>query len=73
MRIQYDPEADAIYIEIQHLEPGTAECGELSPEITADYGPNGRLAGIEILDASYVFVSDELKRVVFEIAPSATQ
>ena len=69
MKIRYDTEADAMYIEIHPLEPGTAECRELSDEIVADYGPDGKLAGIEILDASHLFSADELKRIVFEVAP----
>ena len=54
MKIRYDAEADAMYLELRPLEPGTAECRELTPEINADYGPDGKLAGLEILDASVV-------------------
>ncbi len=58
MKIRYDAEVDALYIEIRALEPGTAECRELTPDITADYGPDGKLAGLEILDASEVLGED---------------
>ena len=58
MKIRYDAEVDALYIEIRPLEPGTAECRELTPDITADYGPDGKLAGLEILDASEVLGED---------------
>ena len=71
MRITYDSEADALYIELRSLAPGTAECRELSDELTADYGPDGRLAGIEILDASVVLGS-ELQRLVLEVSPVLT-
>ena len=54
MKISYDGEADALYIEFRSLEPGSAECRELTDEIVADYGPDGKLAGIEVLDASVV-------------------
>jgi uncharacterized protein YuzE len=67
MKIRYDAEGDAIYIEIRVLEPGTAECRELTPDITADYGPDGKLAGLEILDASQVFGGDA-HQVVLELA-----
>ena len=70
MKIRYDTEADAMYIEIHPLEPGTAECRELSDEIVADYGPDGKLAGIEILDASQVFSSEELKQIIVEVSPA---
>ena len=70
MKIRYDAEVDAIYLEFRPLEPGTAECRELSPDVTADYGPDGKLAGLEILDASQVF-GDQVGSVVLELAPVA--
>jgi uncharacterized protein YuzE len=68
MKIRYDAEVDALYIEIRVLEPGTAECRELAPDITADYGPDGKLAGLEILDASHV-LGEDAQKVVLELAP----
>ncbi len=68
MKISYNAEVDAIYIELRLLEAGTAECRELTPDITADYGPDGRLAGLEILDASQV-LGEICHRVVLELAP----
>ena len=40
---------------------------ELSQDITADYGPDGKLAGLEILDASQLF-GDHVGKVVLELA-----
>lgn len=71
MRIYYDAEVDALYLEFRSLEPGTAEARPLSNDIIADYGPDGRLAGLEILDASQVLGQVE-GRIVFEIAPALT-
>ena len=71
MKISYDAEVDALYIELRPLEPGTAECRELTPDINADYGPDGKLAGLEILDASEVF-GEEAHKVVLELAPVAS-
>jgi uncharacterized protein YuzE len=68
MRIRYDAEVDALYIELRPLAPGTAECRELTPDITADYDPDGRIAGLEILDASAV-LGDQAGKVVLELAP----
>ena len=70
MKIRYDAEVDALYLEFRSLEPGTAECRELTPDITADYGPDGKLAGLEILDASQV-LGDQTGKVVFELSPLA--
>ncbi|MFN3466559.1 MAG: DUF2283 domain-containing protein [Candidatus Brocadiales bacterium] len=72
MKIQYDAEVDALYIEFHPLTPGTAENRPLSEEVTANYGPDGRLAGLEILDASVV-LGEDLKKLVFEVSPALRQ
>ncbi len=72
MKIQYDAEVDALYIEFHPLAPGTAENRPLSEEVTANYGPDGRLAGLEILDASVV-LGEDLKKLVFEVSPALRQ
>lgn len=71
MKIRYDAEVDAIYIELRPLAAGTAECRELTPDINADYGPDGRIAGLEILDASQV-LGEDAHKVVLELAPVAS-
>ncbi|MCS7178936.1 MAG: DUF2283 domain-containing protein [Anaerolineae bacterium] len=48
MRVTYDPEVDALYI--RFLET-TVTTKHLAEGIAADYDAEGRLAGIEILDA----------------------
>ncbi len=68
MKIQYDAEVDALYIEFKPLEPGTAENREMSEDVIANYGPDGRLAGLEILNASAV-VGETLKKIVVEVSP----
>ena len=67
MRIQYDREVDALYIELLPLAAGTAENRELTDDIIADYSPDGKLAGIEILDASQV-LGEQLKEIIVEDA-----
>ena len=52
MKIHYDAEVDALYIEFHPLADGTAEARPLSDDLIANYGPDGKLAGLEILDAS---------------------
>ena len=71
MKIRYDAEVHALYLEFRPLEPGTAECRKLTPDITADYGPDGKLAGLEILDASQV-LGDQAGKVMLELSPLAT-
>lgn len=67
MKISYDAEVDALYVEFQPLEAGTAQAHPLTEDIIANYGPDGRLAGLEILDASQVLGQVE-GRLVCEIA-----
>ena len=69
MKIYYDAEVDALYIEFHPLADGTAEARPLSDELIANYGPDGKLAGLEILDAGQVPGQVE-GRIVFEIAPA---
>ncbi len=71
MKIYYDAEVDALYIEFHSLADGTAEARPLNDELIANYGPDGKLAGLEILDAGQVLGQQE-GRLVFEIAPTLT-
>ncbi|MGQ9684357.1 MAG: DUF2283 domain-containing protein [Anaerolineae bacterium] len=66
MRITYDPDVDALYIRlIDEAVQATTE--RLSDDIAVDYAPDGRIAGIEVLDASrYTFTSGPERRVVLE-------
>ena len=48
MRITYDREVDALYIRFKET---TVTTKHLAEGIAADYDADGRLAGIEILDA----------------------
>jgi uncharacterized protein YuzE len=48
MKITYDREVDALYIEFKDT---TVTTQHLAEGIVADYDADGRLAGIEILDA----------------------
>ncbi|MBN2470286.1 MAG: DUF2283 domain-containing protein, partial [Anaerolineae bacterium] len=55
MKITYDPEVDALYIRLRD-EPVEVTTQRLSEEVAINYGPDGRVVGIEVLDASeYVF------------------
>lgn len=71
MKIQYDPEVDALYIEFLELEPATAENRELSEDIIANFSHDGKLAGIEILNASIVLGKGILDKIVVEVQPIA--
>ena len=64
MRITYDSEVDALYI--RFIET-TVTTKHLTEGIAADYDAEGRLAGIEILDAVKRFgTPDVFRQVVLE-------
>ncbi len=67
MKIYYDSEVDALYIELLPLAPATAETRELSEEISANYSPDGNLAGLEVLEASLV-LGEQLQEIIIENA-----
>jgi uncharacterized protein YuzE len=71
MKIHYDPSVDALYIELHPIEPGTAQSKDLTDEIVADYTSDGKLVGIEILDASQLLGKEDLQRIFFEVSAPA--
>lgn len=74
MRITYDSEVDAVYIRFLETTVTTQHVAE---GIAVDYAEDGRLAGIEILDARRRFGDLQvLRRVVLEdlaFAPTAAR
>ncbi|MBN1505927.1 MAG: DUF2283 domain-containing protein [Sedimentisphaerales bacterium] len=69
MRITCDSEVDALSIIFREASATTKHLGE---GIAADYDSEGRLAGLEILDAVRRFGGrDALRQIVFEgVGPS---
>ncbi|HIJ74567.1 MAG TPA: DUF2283 domain-containing protein [Candidatus Hydrogenedentes bacterium] len=71
MRIRYDPEVDAMSIVFRET---TVTTRPLAEGIAAEYDAEGRLAGIEILDALKRFGDrSTLRQVILEgIGPGAS-
>lgn len=64
MTIRYDREVDALYIRFME---GTVTTEHAAEGVAVDYLADGRIAGIEILDARKRFGdSDVFRRVVLE-------
>ena len=64
MKISYDPEVDALSIIFRET---TVTSKHLAEGITADYDRDGRLAGLEVLDAVKRFGDENtFKQVVIE-------
>jgi uncharacterized protein YuzE len=52
MKVTYDPEVDALYIRLSDEQPVEVTTQRLSEEVAINDAPDGRIVGIEILDAS---------------------
>jgi len=65
VKIKYDPEADAVYIEL--LE-GEFQCRtlRLSDQVSLNIGPDEQLVGIEVLNASSTLNLGKKKQVNLE-------
>jgi uncharacterized protein YuzE len=50
VRVEYDEKADAVYIWLRKAK--TDISGELAENVVLDLDKNGRIIGIEVLDAS---------------------
>jgi len=61
MKITYDSEVDALYIRFVETTVTTKHVAE---GIAVDYGAEGRIAGIEILDAIKRFGSKDVFKTV---------
>ncbi|WP_163329294.1 DUF2283 domain-containing protein [Desulfurobacterium thermolithotrophum] len=51
MKMEYDSEVDALYIDILEKEIAI-DSEEIAPSVIIDYGRNNEVVGIEILNAS---------------------
>jgi len=58
MQVEYDPQADAIYISFQKKKVHKSK--EVSPGIVLDLDRRGKAIGLEVLDASRHFVHNQL-------------
>ena len=64
MKLRYDPEVDALSLVFRET---TVSTKHLAEGIAADYDAEGRLAGLEILDAQKRFGGREkIEKVVLE-------
>jgi uncharacterized protein YuzE len=67
MKIEYDKEADAIYIQLK--EAYVHDNIDIEEGISVDIDENGHVIGIEILDVTHRIPAEELTRLTFERFP----
>ena len=61
MRITYDAEVDALYIQLRPDPANPADSIDVAPSVTADLDAQGRVIGIEILDVRANFGPDAVE------------
>jgi len=54
MKIEYDPERDLLYIYFAEPEKKSAETVTIRPGVYADFDKEGKLIGIEVIDAKEI-------------------
>lgn len=64
MRIEYDPEADALYIRFREGKP--ADNRDLEDGVTIDLDDQKRFIGIEILDVSHRFPPETIATITVQ-------
>ncbi|MBI4288924.1 MAG: DUF2283 domain-containing protein [Chloroflexi bacterium] len=67
MRIEYDKEVDALYIQLREAEPN--DTTDIEEGVTVDLDKDGHIIGIEILDASERLGLESLLNVSIENMP----
>jgi len=67
MKLTYDPEVDALYIRLSDEQPVEVTTQRLSEDVAINYAPDGRIVGIEILDASeYISALKTERKIALE-------
>jgi uncharacterized protein YuzE len=61
MKITYDPEADALYIQLREAQP--ADSLDIEEGVTVDLDSEGHMIGLEVLDASKRMTPEELANI----------
>ena len=67
MRITYDPEADALYIDLRTTR--AEDSVDLEEGVTADLDADGHVIGLEVLDAREKLGDEALASVALEQLP----
>lgn len=64
MKVEYDPQADAIYIRLKDEPVSTTR--EVDDNLIVDIGAAGKIVGIEILFVSDYLSSDEIESLTVQ-------
>ena len=67
MKIEYDPEADALYIQLRQAHPN--DNIDIEEGVSVDVDEDGHIVGLEILDASKRLSPSDLASISIERLP----
>ena len=67
MKIEYDPEADALYIQVR--ESDAADNIDIEDGVSVDVDAERHIVGLEILDASKRLTAADLSNIVIHRFP----
>jgi uncharacterized protein YuzE len=67
VKIEYDPEADALYIQVREADVG--DNIDIEDGVTVDVDADRHIVGLEILDASKRLTASELANIVIQRLP----
>lgn len=70
MKIEYDPEADALYIHVR--EAHVADNIDIEDGVTVDVDEDRHIVGVEILDASKRLSPSDLSTITIQKLPVET-
>ena len=70
MKIEYDPEADALYIQIREVHPD--DNIDIEEGVTVDVDEHRHIVGVEILDASKRLSPSDLTNITIQKLPLET-
>ncbi len=65
MKVSYDPKHDVLYLKFSDAK--IVDTVEVAEGILIDYGENGEIVGIEMINASALIKTKPLKEVVIKI------
>jgi uncharacterized protein YuzE len=71
MKIEYDPEADALYIQVREAVHPKDNI-DIEEGVTVDVDEDGHIVGLEILDASVRLSPADLASITIEKLPLET-
>lgn len=69
MNISYDPNYDVMYLKFS--DGKIVDTIEVEANVLIDYGPQGEIMGIEIIDASKLIKANPLNEIVIKIQDKA--